>query len=366
VLTVIQSECAANDSRTIHEKIEVSEDEFRHYLRQFETPRRMNSDRFQNPPELLTERQIRAIEDERLYKINTRKSLIHRLEILDMANRTRDFEVKSDARVHIEEYTYNQQADGLNRIDGTGPWGTHDLDDVRTSRLRGALDVDALNPPHRMYIEGNIRDRHYRAKTNEYYDTGKVGVRILSDEEKARLVEFESQERDLVTNPMLLPYNYAPDIPQNLQVQDVMSDVFNNLMEYYPNPMLPRNNGPSTNYFERVPFRDLGLSRPELFYADNKIPNAPAKRDPREEIRWLRDSYLKVMHGKVVPPYAQFPPGMPRYLPTGDLRKEVDIETVADRQQSMGPFPPGLLPTGTANGMKFGDIKAPFGSAVLI
>jgi hypothetical protein len=151
-----------------------------------------------------------------------------------------------------------------------------------------------------------------------------------------------------------------------------MTDVFRNLMEYLPNPMLPRNNGPSTNYFERVPFRDLGLSRPELLYADNKNPFEPPKRDIREEIRWLRDSYLRMMHGRVNPPQPQFPPGMPRRLPTGDLQKEVSIMTIANNLQSMpesqmGPFSPGpLSPARNANGMKFGDIKAPFGSAVLV
>jgi hypothetical protein len=335
-------------------------------------------------PNKLDER--REIDNHRLYKTNTRKSIIHRLETLDLANRNpSDFEVNYDVNIHSQEFRYNQKANTLNGIDGTGPWGNHTLHDVRQSSLQSVLDVEILRPQLCMHVDGDLKDSSNTSKVNEYYDTSKVRIRILSDGEKARLAQHECQEEG-VLNPTILPYA-AADIPQVLQAETVLGEAYKNLLEYSLHPMAPiasKYTGPKPSYFERIPLGDPGLSSSSLFFAHQKTYIEPAKRDVREEHRFLRESFLKMAQGNFAPHHPQFPKGGLRLLPTGELRKEADLQTIVERQEQQkkkrldgmvkGSFPPGLVPArgqGRANvgfgtkGMGFGDIKSAFGTGIV-
>ncbi|KAA8914668.1 hypothetical protein FN846DRAFT_885841 [Sphaerosporella brunnea] len=276
------------------------------------------------------------IEKGRLFKLDTRRTFLDRLETLGLDTGLQpNFEYDG---YHHPELSCNRQAKGVKPSDVTDPWGPHALVGTENGGLEAESKGGAQAP-----ISPNleIEDPISNATISKFYDHGKVNVEILTEEQKWFFTE--NQELVLGYNPKILPYNSTPNIPQPIQAREVMAELYRTILEYSPHPMgrMPAKYS-EPGPWGRIPLCDPGL-KPELFKIREKASIKPAARDPKAEQKWLRETYLDMVRGNVVSPKGQVAPALPRSLPNGDFREEVDITTIATGQQDSNKEPPEIL-----------------------
>ncbi|KAI5842316.1 hypothetical protein BZA05DRAFT_449192 [Tricharina praecox] len=242
----------------------------------------------------MMEKQLRD-DRERLNRTIHRKSLMHRLETLELCNYNEtDFSVNFTRDDYLRNFLWNQE-NQINHIDGTGPWGFHCLGDVQDSNISPKFDLLVLEEANdvKPHIEDSYEDPAYAQWVQDWYDTGKANVYILTEEEIAKLQEQtrlyldEKQPfpEDAIQNPTLLPYNAYP-YREGLEVKNVWSKVEG--MDPYSPPSDP-------SYWQQVPENDPGFHalNAQMVCRDNSDRperEGPAKRDFQGEILWIAEA----------------------------------------------------------------------------
>lgn len=114
--------------------------------------------------------------NDRLYRINHRSDLVHRLETLHLANKSPGLNVMFDQQTREEAFDHwDNRGKPLPTLDGTGGWGPHTMKDVTNAGLGNVFDASITKSPAvtSPFIEGSIRNPAYARKLREVYSGSK-------------------------------------------------------------------------------------------------------------------------------------------------------------------------------------------------